>query len=53
MLPVCELDYDADSDLLSPGAPQPAASVEVTDDVWWRCVPGNPEAVGITVLNFL
>ena len=50
-----ELDYDAEGDVLyaSRGAPQPAASVEVWDDVWLRYVPGSPDVVGITILQFL
>jgi uncharacterized protein YuzE len=53
--PAWEVEYDAEGDVLyaSRGAPQPAASVEVGDDIFLRYVPGNPEVVGITIVNFL
>jgi uncharacterized protein YuzE len=49
------LDYDAEVDVLyaSRGAPQPAASLEVIDDVLLRYVPPHSEVVGITIVNFL
>jgi uncharacterized protein YuzE len=53
--PAWEVAYDDEGDVLyaSRGAPQPAASVEVGDDVFLRYVPVNPEVVGITIVNFL
>ena len=50
-----DLDYDEEVDVLyaSRGAPQPAASFEVIDDVLLRYVPPRPEVVGITIVNFL
>jgi hypothetical protein len=50
-----DLDYDDEVDVLyaSRGAPQPAASLEVLDDVLLRYVPPPPEVVGITIVNFL
>jgi uncharacterized protein YuzE len=50
-----DLDYDDEVDVLyaSRGAPQPAASIEVTDDVLLRYVPSTPKVVGITIVNFL
>jgi uncharacterized protein YuzE len=48
------LQYDEPGDVLyaSLGAPQPALTDEVEDDVWLRYCPPQPEVVGITVLNF-
>jgi hypothetical protein len=50
-----DLDYDDEVDVLyaSRGAPQPAASLEVIDDVLLRYVPPHPAVVGITIVNFL
>lgn len=52
--PVWDVDYAEEVDVLyaARGAPQPAASVEVQDDVLLRYVPPYPEVVGITILNF-
>ena len=49
------LDYDAQGDVLyvSLTAPQPALSLEVEPDVFFRYVPPGLEVVGITFLNFL
>ncbi len=53
--PSWDLDYDEEVDVLyaSRGAPQPAASFEVIDDVLLRYVPPHTEIVGITIVNFL
>jgi hypothetical protein len=53
--PSWDLDYDDEVDVLyaSRGAPQPAASLEVIDDVLLRYVPSHPAVVGITIVNFL
>jgi hypothetical protein len=53
--PSWDLDYDDEVDVLyaSRGAPQPASSLEVLDDVLLRYVPPRPEVVGITIVNFL
>lgn len=53
--PPWDLDYDEEVDVLytSRGSPQPAASIEIMDDVLLRYVPPHTEVVGITVLNFL
>ena len=50
-----DLDYDDEVDVLyaSRGAPQPAASLEVIDDVLLRYVPPRSDVVGITIVNFL
>jgi uncharacterized protein YuzE len=55
VIPSWDLDYDAEVDVLyaSRGAPQPAASLEVIDDVLLRYVPPHPEVVGITIVNFV
>ena len=49
-----EWQYDAQGDVLyaSFGAPQPAITDEVEDDVWLRYCPPQPQVVGITILNF-
>jgi hypothetical protein len=53
--PSWDLDYDDEVDVLyaSRGAPQPAASLEVTDDVLLRYIPPHTEVMGITIVNFL
>jgi len=53
--PPWDLDYDEEVDVLyaSRGSPQPAASIEVMDDVLLRYVPLHSEVVGITIVNFL
>jgi hypothetical protein len=53
--PSWDLDYDDEVDVLyaSRGAPQPAASLEVIDDVLLRYVPPHPEVVGMTIVHFL
>jgi len=50
-----DLDYDDEVDVLyaSRGAPQPAASLEVINDVLLRYVPPHTEVVGITIVDFL
>jgi hypothetical protein len=55
VIPSWDHDYDDEVDVLyaSRGAPQPAASLEVIDDVLLRYVPPHPEVVGITIVNFL
>jgi len=54
-LPSWDLDYDDEVDVLyaSRGAPQPAASFEVIDDVLLRYVPPYTEVVGMTIVDFL
>jgi Protein of unknown function (DUF2283) len=54
-IPSWDLDYDDEVDVLyaSRGAPQPAASLEVIDDVLLRYVPPQTDVVGITIINFL
>jgi uncharacterized protein YuzE len=48
------LDYDQEADVLyaSVGAPQPAVSDEVGEDLWLRYCPPSPDVVGITIVNF-
>lgn len=50
-----QLDYDARGDVLyaSLGAPQPAVSYEIDEDIYLRHVPPSHDVVGITILNFL
>jgi uncharacterized protein YuzE len=50
-----DLDYDDEVDVLyaSRGAPQPAVSMEIIDDVLLRYVRPHTEVVGITIMNFL
>jgi uncharacterized protein YuzE len=49
-----EIDYDARGDVLyaSLGAPEPALSDEIHEDVLLRYVPPRREVVGITIMNF-
>jgi uncharacterized protein YuzE len=48
------LDYDEERDVLyaSLGAPQPAITDDVEEDIGLRYCPPRPKVVGITIVNF-